>query len=61
MKKQYISPQLWVVAIKMDGQLLQASGVTSDKGIGYGGVDGNGTHEADTRRKSEWDEEPEDY
>jgi hypothetical protein len=39
MKKQYISPQLWVVAIKMDGQLLQASGVTSDKGIGYGGVD----------------------
>ena len=41
--------------------LLQASGVTSNKGIGYGGVDGNGTHEADTRRKSEWDEEPEDY
>ena len=41
--------------------LLQASGVTSDKGIGYGGVDGNGTHEADTRRKSEWDEEPEVY
>ena len=61
MKKQYISPQLWVVAINMDGQLLQASGVTSDNRIEWGGSDEEGTHEADTRRKSEWDEEPEDY
>ncbi len=41
--------------------LLQASGVTSDNGIEWGGSDEEGTHEADTRRKSEWDEEPEEY
>lgn len=28
---------------------LAASGVTSDLGIGYGGVDSNGTQEADVK------------
>ena len=37
-------------------QMLAASGVSSDKGIGYGGIDGEGTKDpAARRRHNEWD------
>jgi len=41
-KKEYIAPSMDVVEIK-NMQLLAGSGVTSDNGIDYGGVDDEGT------------------
>ncbi len=40
-KKEYIAPSMDVVEIK-NMQLLAGSGVTSDNGIDYGGVDDEG-------------------
>lgn len=41
-KKEYIAPSIEVVEVK-NMQLLAGSGVTSDSGIDYGGVDEGGT------------------
>jgi len=41
-KKEYIAPSMEVMEIK-NMQLLAGSGVTSDNGIDYGGVDDEGT------------------
>ena len=40
-KKEYIAPSMEVMEIK-NMQLLAGSGVTSDSGIGYGGIDDEG-------------------
>ena len=40
-KKEYIAPSMDVVEIK-NMQLLAGSGVTSDNGIDYGGIDDEG-------------------
>ena len=57
MKKKYLQP-----SVSMDNMALQVilavSGVTSDKGIGYGGVDENGTKDPSSRRSMDlWDDE----
>ena len=57
MKKRYLQPSL---AIHKMGTwvILTGSGVTSGKGIGYGGVDENGTKDPSSRRSMDlWDDE----
>ena len=48
MKKIYIAPNTVVVEIESE-MILAASGVHSDKGIGYGGVDTEGSMEAEAK------------
>ena len=55
MKKIYIAPNTVVVEIESE-MILAASGVHSDKGIGYGGVDTDGSIDAEARPfDSRWD------
>ena len=55
MKRQYITPTVMTVQAQAM-QMLAASGVSSDKGIGYGGIDGEGTKDpAARRRHNGWD------
>ena len=60
MKKTYFSPETTVVSMAM-AQMVCQSGVTS-KGIGYGGVDEDGTKDpaARRRRRDAWDDEEEE-
>ena len=55
MRKTYIIPSVKTVDCESE-ELMDVSGVYSDKGIGYGGVDEEGTVEAESRR-SVWDDE----
>ena len=48
MKKTYIAPNTVVVEIESE-MILAASGVHSDTGIGYGGVDTEGSMEAEAK------------
>mgnify|MGYP000338519667 CR=1 FL=1 len=48
MKKTYIAPNTVVVEIESE-RLLAASGVHSDTGIGYGGVDTEGSKDAEAK------------
>ena len=48
MKKIYIAPNTVVVEIESE-MILAASGVHSDTGIGYGGVDTEGSMEAEAK------------
>ena len=48
MKKTYIAPNTDVVEIESE-MILAASGVSSDTGIGYGGVDTEGSMEAEAK------------
>ena len=48
MKKTYIAPNTDVVEIESE-MILAASGVHSDTGIGYGGVDTEGSMEAEAK------------
>ena len=48
MKKTYIAPNTVVVEIESE-MILAASGVHSDKGIGYGGVDTEGSKDAEAK------------
>ena len=61
MKKTYIAPNTDVVEIESE-RLLAASGVYSDTGIGYGGVDTEGSKDAEAKpigscwdSKDSWD------
>lgn len=57
MKKVYMAPVTKMVAVGTE-MLLAGSGVQSDNGIGYGGVDADGSKEPSARRRSDvWDEE----
>ena len=57
MKKKYIIPEMKVV--RLHGEtILSASGVTSNNGIGYGGVDVDGSLDADVKENNfefEWE------
>ena len=51
MKNEYMTPAVELLEY-ISEQMIAASdtnGVSSENGIGYGGVDSNGTVEADTR------------
>ena len=48
MKKTYIVPNTVVVDIESE-MILAASGVNSDTGIGYGGVDTEGSKDAEAK------------
>ena len=56
MKKKYIAPSIEMEACETDEFLI---GVSSELGIGYGGVDTEGTYEADSRKSSftGWDDD----
>ena len=60
MKKTYLQP--WAIAAETEyTTLICTSGVTTDNGIGYGGVDEEGDHDpAARRRRVVWDEEEEE-
>jgi len=57
MKKVYIIPQTEEIAIKNGISLL---GVSSGKGIGYGGKDADGSKDPAARGYG-WDDEEEDW
>lgn len=48
MKKTYIAPNTDVVQIESE-MILSASGVSSNTGIGYGGVDTEGSKDAEAK------------
>lgn len=59
MKKTYIIPTIKRIVMLEERTIVCASGVTSD-GIGYGGVDTDGTMEPSSRQDNGWlDEENE--
>ena len=57
MKKTYIQPSLRSMVTETE-KLMTLSGVGSERGITYGGVDENGEREADSRSfRYEFDDE----
>ena len=54
MKKRYIIPQVSIVQI-MHELPIAGSGVTGNNGIGYGGVDTDGTLEPSVKEFNEFD------
>ena len=59
MKRTYIEPNICIMNVSAE-PLLSASGVSSNKGIGYGGTDEGGWKDPDSRRLSnsgQWDDE----
>ena len=57
MKKRYTTPRISVAQVALQ-RLVCASGVSSDKGIGYGGVDEGGTMDPSARRRKDvWTDE----
>ncbi len=62
MKKTYIEPSVMMAYIGTATIICQSagSGVSSDKGITYGGVDENGEQEPTSRRRNDvWEDEDE--
>ncbi|MBQ8066063.1 MAG: hypothetical protein IJ200_10465 [Prevotella sp.] len=60
MKKGYMTPTTMMVAVGTE-MLLAGSGVQSDNGISYGGVDEDGSKEPGARRRRNvWDGEDEE-
>ncbi len=58
MKKTYMQPSIKAVEIKMTMMVCGSQDIKSDKGIGYGGVDEEGTLEPSARRHyDDWDDE----
>ena len=59
MKKKYIAPSIEMEACETDEFLI---GVSSDLGIGYGGVDTSGEYDAEGRKASFilWDDKSEE-
>ena len=56
MKKTYIAPNTVVVEIESEMILAASNGVYSDTGIGYGGVDTDGSMDAEAKSVgSNWD------
>lgn len=57
MKKKYLQPWTVVIKLKHATMLCASKGVTSDKGIGYGGVDEEGEKNPEARRRRNvWEE-----
>ena len=62
MKKNYVSPFVTTKQLDMVKLICASQDITSNKGIGYGGVDKEGTKTVDSRRhRTVWDEEEEDW
>ena len=55
MKKTYLAPVVEVMNTEVEE--LLAGSVTSDKGIGYGGVDTAGDMDPASRSVNSWDDE----
>ena len=55
MKKTYLAPVVEVMNTEVED--LLAGSVTSDKGIGYGGVDTAGDMDPASRSVNSWDDE----
>lgn len=61
MKKTYLQPSTEMVIIGTTTMICGSQGVTSDKGIDYGGVDEDGTKDPSSRRQQDiWEEEEEE-
>lgn len=59
MKKVYMEPQVVVAEMEMMSVICMSNGVTSERGIDYGGVDEEGTKEPSARRRNDiWEDEP---
>lgn len=59
MKKNYIAPSMEMTNIELQ-QMIAESGVYSNNGITYGGVDTGGKKDPASRRRSVWDDDEED-
>jgi len=59
MKKTYIEPSIMVAYIGTTAMICGSEGVTSDKGIDYGGVDEDGELDPASRRRRRdvWEDE----
>jgi len=59
MKKEYQQPSTYMVIIGTSMMTCASKGVTSEKGIDYGGIDNDGVKNpsARRRRRDVWDEE----
>ncbi|MBQ5981960.1 MAG: hypothetical protein IJL54_07335 [Prevotella sp.] len=58
MKKVYIIPTITFVSYQVEAIMQEVSGVFGpDQGIGYGGVDEEGTKDPAAKSFSVWDEE----
>lgn len=58
MKKTYMKPVIDIDGMEAETIICASQGVTSGNGIGYGGVDENGSKDPASRREfSVWDEE----
>lgn len=61
MKKKYLEPTILIMTVNTVTILANSPEVTSNKDIGYGGVDKNGSLDpASRRRKDQWEDEEED-
>ena len=62
MKKTYLQPWAVVAEMEQATMICTSKGVTSDNGIGYGGVDEEGEEDpaARRRRRDVWDDEEEE-
>lgn len=60
MKKQYIIPSM--IEVKIGSMQMLSGSVKSNIGIGYGGVDNNGTSDPASRshKYNNWDDDEED-
>jgi hypothetical protein len=57
MKKNYMKPSVEVVETNLTKMICASRDVTSSKGINYGGVDGDGTIDPDSRSyDGDWDD-----
>lgn len=59
MKKAYIQPKVDVYILNSE-MMMAGSGVKGDIGIGWGGVDEEGTKDPDANEVSIWDSEDDD-
>lgn len=57
MKKEYMQPAIVMVQTKLAMMICGSQDITSDVGIGYGGVDEEGELDPAARRHNVWDEE----
>ena len=57
MKKTYLQPSAEMDNMETESMICSSPGVTSDRGIGYGGVDEDGSLDPASRRYSIWEEE----
>ncbi len=61
MKKTYIMPSMKMVESEAETLLVNSTAISSDSGIGYGGIDEDGEKEADARHlRSAWDDDDEE-